>query len=316
MLYLVSKIIQRDRAGLWTSVRLPDHAETLNFLRDFGFPQMLERATSRPLVTLLTNEDRERLARAGEAEVSISDPSPTLPFNFFPLEAVQLTQGLTPAVQYAARWLERHVLAALDRDLHGKGSRVATHVVLEALLAARKESTATCAIIAAYYGRMTDGLPHMQIAIWHDGAGYWHAGERSLELGRRGDGRPAAEPRWQYVVRHRSAGQEAKREVLDDGEVYALSSDSPAFSLQAFQRLSTAGGVSNEGQGFLGTLAGAVLELFGGRLEACSGNQVVRLRTGQATSERREVLAEIEIASNSATDLPYGNILNIVIPLR
>ncbi|MFK3980053.1 hypothetical protein ACI2K4_06680 [Micromonospora sp. NPDC050397] len=174
LVYLIARLLERERHGpRQTSVRLPTATEALNFLWQFNFHNALTEALDRPLSEILTPDSVVRLALTKRSGPPTSTGTrPTLPANQFPVEALLIGSSTrhVQAVQYAHRWLSRHVLSALNRDLAGAGSQVARAVVLEALMAASTSSGRRRALVAAYYGLGPAARPCLQIVIWWDEA--------------------------------------------------------------------------------------------------------------------------------------------------
>jgi ABC-type transporter Mla MlaB component len=172
LVYLVARLRERGRLRhLQTSVRLPATTEQMDFLRSFKFPSALADALGKPLSEVLTPDSLFRLASPTPSVLSaLTSVRPTLPANQFPLEMLTLGNRTrhVEAVQYAHRWLSKHVLSALDRDLADSGGQVARAVVLEALMAASTSSGAPTALVAAHYGLRSEFGPGLQIAVWWD----------------------------------------------------------------------------------------------------------------------------------------------------
>ncbi|MCF0092836.1 hypothetical protein [Micromonospora sp. MH99] len=173
--YLISKIVERHRLGLVTRVRLPEQPEMIDFLREINFLDAVTVASETSLSQLLTTESLYRLTRVDSylKRAPGNSRRPTLPFNIFPLKVLQLGSNTrhAPAVRYAADWLSKHVVAALDRDLAGPGAQVARLVILETLIRASIGHDKQTAVVAAHYGLHRGDRAYLQIAFWWDGAG-------------------------------------------------------------------------------------------------------------------------------------------------
>lgn len=171
--FLISKMVERHRLGLVTRVRLPEQPEMINFLREINFLEAMTVATETPLPQLLTTQSVYRLTRVDSyPHRRTAARRPTLPFNIFPFKVLPLGSSTrhAPAVRYAADWLSKHVVAALDRDLDGHGAQVARRVILETLIRASIGHEKRTAVVAAHYGMRRSGRAHLQIAFWWDGA--------------------------------------------------------------------------------------------------------------------------------------------------
>ncbi|MFE9693668.1 hypothetical protein [Micromonospora sp. NPDC005806] len=170
LVYLLARLRERGRHGhLRTSVRLPAATQQMDFLRSFSFPGALAEALGKPLSEVLAPDSLFRLASPTPSVMSaLTSVRPTLPPNQFPLETLTLGERSrhVEAVQYAHRWLSKHVLSALDRDLADSGGKVARSIVLEALMAASTSNGVRAALVAAHYGLRSQFGPCLQISVW------------------------------------------------------------------------------------------------------------------------------------------------------
>ncbi|MFF0371264.1 hypothetical protein [Micromonospora sp. NPDC005087] len=256
MTYIVSRMVERRRYGLHTTIRLPEHPEMINFLREFAFPEALATALDTPLSELVTTDSLLRLALPDARPTAkvVLNSRPTLPFNYFPLEVVPLGRSTRhgPAVQYAATWLSRHVLSALDRDLGGQGSDVAQRVVLETLMAASVGREERVGIVAAHYGLQGKTGPCLEIAFWwDDGAAMPH------------------DPQSDEAKRAINAANTSGRKAMesDAAEVLNLAAESPNAALATLQATDVKRASHLPLDGGLTVLGSAVTDIFHGRLD-------------------------------------------------
>lgn len=181
LLYLGALIGFRHAHGTETLLELPDSPRTVDYLRSWAFPEFIEQITARPFEETLAPSSRARFEQL-KSDLPryvrvISTPGggveQLLPRAHFALTAVTLRESAFKAASLAQeRWLERHLLSVLDSYLGGEGRRVATHVIMEAVLNAASHPKAGIAFTSSQFiGSESDSaaLSRLEIGIWDDG---------------------------------------------------------------------------------------------------------------------------------------------------
>lgn len=280
--YLISRITERHRLGLQTSVRLPKQAKEINFLRAVNFLETLATAADDPVSHVLTTESLYRLTRAEPRPLrSTMGRRPTLPFNIFPFKTLRLGSSTrhAPAVRYAAEWLSKHVVAALDRDLAGHGSQVARRVILETLISASSGHDTRSAVVAAYYGLRQAGEDHLQIVFWWD----------------EDPGRPEAA---------------AISDLLD------LVVEKPKDLLEASPGEPMGPYEAEQPSSNLTVLASAVIGIFGGSIDAYAADaRLTVVKAHRDESETRGLSAKLTLARSYGGGATYGSLVVVTLPL-
>ncbi|MFI6273138.1 hypothetical protein [Micromonospora zamorensis] len=280
--YLISKMVERHRLGLNTRVRLPEQPEMINFLREINFLEAMTVATETSLPQLLTTQSLYRLTRVDSClNRPAVDRRPTLPFNIFPFKVLQLGSSTrhAPAVRYAADWLSKHVVAALDRDLAGHGAQVARLVILETLIRASIGHDMRTAVVAAHYGLRRADRAYLQIAFWWD-----EAGDRSTQA--------AAADLLELVF-------ERPQEVL------AALPHTPAALRDAWQLPSNPT-----------VLASAVIDIFGGQLDAYGADTHLALVCDRGEGSDVSALPPTLTYEQSNGGAVLGDLVVVTLPLN
>ncbi|MFG1744834.1 hypothetical protein ACGFJ4_11710 [Micromonospora chalcea] len=281
--YLISKMVERHRLGLITRVRLPEQPEIISFLREINFLEAMTVATETSLPQLLTTQSLYRLTRV---ESGLNRPAvnrrPTLPFNIFPFKVLQLGSSTrhAPAVRYAADWLSKHVVAALDRDLAGHGAQVARLVILETLIRASIGHDKRTAVVAAHYGLRHADRGYLQIAFWWD-----EAGDRSTQV--------ATAELLELMFQR-------PQEVLA-----ALPNTTPAALRDAWQLPSNPT-----------VLASAVIDIFGGQLDAYAADTHLALVCDRREGSDVPALPPTLTFDQSNGGAVLGDLVVVTLPLN
>lgn len=178
--YLGALFRERALRGQSTQLRLARDPRLFAFLRSWQFPEFLEQATRMPFRALLDEETRDYYATT-KIEVPLNveftwDPhkhefTELLPRKHFAITRINL--GISPiraAMSAHDNWREQNLQHVLDRHLGGGGSRVATHVVLEAVLNAARHPGAAMAFTSSRIFHNPDRSPHeLELCVWDDG---------------------------------------------------------------------------------------------------------------------------------------------------
>ena len=178
--YLGALFRERALRGYQTQLRLSHDPLLIAFLRSWKFPEFLERAARAPFLALLDADTRNYYTSV-KIEVPRNveltwDPRESRFTELLPREHFALTQidlGISPiraAMEAHANWREQNIQHVLDRHLGGGGSRVATHVVLEAVLNAARHPGASIAYTSSRIFHASDRSPHeLELCVWDDG---------------------------------------------------------------------------------------------------------------------------------------------------
>lgn len=180
MMYLGALFRHRALRGRLTQLRLAQEPRLIAFLRSWNFPEFLSDVTGLPFAALLEPETRNYYATA-EIEVPLDveftwDPdrrefTELLPRKHFALTPVDLRiSPIRAAMSAHENWREQNIQHVLDRHLRNGGRRVATHVVLEAVLNAARHPGASMAYTSSRIFHNSDRSPHeLEWCVWDDG---------------------------------------------------------------------------------------------------------------------------------------------------
>lgn len=180
LMYLGALFRHRALRGRLTQLRLAQDPRLIAFLRSWNFPEFLADVTRLPFAALLEPETRHYYANA-EIDVPVDveftwDPvrrefTDLLPRKHFALTPVDLhISPIRAAMSAHESWREQNILHVLDRHLRNGGRRVATHIVLEAVLNAARHPGALMAYTSSRIFHRSDGSPHeLEWCVWDDG---------------------------------------------------------------------------------------------------------------------------------------------------
>ena len=197
LMYLGAVVRWRVAKGLETFFRLPSfsvaeleerqdskvltRARLLLYLRTWDFPQFIESVSGRPFRDLLTSDcidsydllhdhlpDLIRVitTRGGGSEQF-------LPRHRLAITPIKMQEtALKTATLEQERWLQSHMMSVLNFYLDGMGERIATSVVLEAVLNAASHPNAHMAFTSCQFSLGADRRrsdPHLVVVFWDDG---------------------------------------------------------------------------------------------------------------------------------------------------
>lgn len=180
LMYLGALFRHRALRGQLTQLRLAQDPHLIAFLRSWKFPEFLSEVTGIPFPALLVPETRHYYATV-EVKVPVDveftwDPvrrkfTQLLPREHFALTPVDLRiSPIRAAMSAHEHWREQNILHVLNRHLRNGGRRVATHVVLEAVLNAARHPGASMAYTSSRIFHKADRSPHeLEWCVWDDG---------------------------------------------------------------------------------------------------------------------------------------------------
>jgi anti-sigma regulatory factor (Ser/Thr protein kinase) len=183
ILYLAGIVRFRVNKRWDTKFVLPASEEVLHYLVAWKFPELMTAVTGLEFETMISGRDRKRLkliiGGSGKLTRTIWTPfggdQELLGVKYFAATPVARLDNPYAAASIAQkRYLEQHMLGVLDRYLGtGKGQRVGTRVVQEAVLNAASHPKAKLAYTSSQFiqpSPLAQGVPaRLEICIWDDG---------------------------------------------------------------------------------------------------------------------------------------------------
>jgi anti-sigma regulatory factor (Ser/Thr protein kinase) len=184
LLYLGALIRWRQLKSRKTIIELPRVERVIDFLKAWKFPEFMEHASGLKFEQLVTESSFLWYSKCSnqlaESVHVISTPSggleELLPVDHFAITPIRLESDPSQSASIEQdKWLESHVRSVLDQYFDRKGERIATRVILEAVLNAASHSGATMAFTSSQFSPKTvssDGVirpPKLEIAVWDDG---------------------------------------------------------------------------------------------------------------------------------------------------
>lgn len=331
LLYLGAIMRFRHLKRRITKLELPNDSEALDFMRFWEFPEFV--------VSVLGGEALERILtpRSWERYKSVSAELPEsikvidtqgggdeqlLPRGHFVITPVNMLDNPRKAATLAHdRWLQQHIVSVLDRYLKNEGERIATTVVLEAVLNAASHPQAQMAFTSSQFVRKAlpwHSEPHLEMAIWDDGNPFGTTLQRRLDLGL-GIISPAfgTVEETLKIQLVRSNGKDDFR-ILKP-RIQDLDPEFPWLTMSAFLTGVTSvpdrpdvasGGASDFGGRGLPRIRRTVIDLFGGQIRYFSGNYRMTMTAGDEPSVYDVLL---QYRPSSSWNL-QGNLMLVDIP--
>jgi hypothetical protein len=176
MIFLLARLIERVRSGRSTTIALPKEDRVIRALRAWNFDTTIERACGMPFDMLL-DSDSEQTWHAWQS-VPRTYNEELLPAKYFPIQAaIRASTEFTPslAADWSDSWRSSYLLSVLDKMLDGHGSRVASHIIHEAIMNGVRHPGAKILLAASssrsYFGKATgrEQSRHLTICVWDDG---------------------------------------------------------------------------------------------------------------------------------------------------
>lgn len=343
LVFIVSRLVQRERASLVTTVRLPAARTVREFLRDWEFPRAISDATGRSFRSFVHEDDAKYFGerRRDATPTRTRDPQ-DLPGHVFPIQtffAHSNEFGHSLAIQESRRWQERYVLAVLNNHLRGLGKRVATHIVHEAMMNAVRHPRASLLQTASHFNRPgRAGAGHLTIVVWDDGISIIDTLLNAL----RNDVAlvPTDAPRLHRTIRLKIEGTEGEDDseiILDSTmeptittqpQVLLLSSLFPGVTSDPKHALDAHPDVTNDTELFglpgmgLYVLANTVIDVFGGELAVRTSDYFMNVRADDkrpaangADFQLPPLRAKVRTFQNGGSGF-LGNMLTVRLPTR
>jgi hypothetical protein len=329
-----------------TRIRLSQNARLFDFLRSWRFFEFIGHCTGNGVLNSVTIDSARYLLRQRSQPPRyvrvIQTPNngyeSLLHREQFEITPIDLkSDAWRAATILQEKWLEKHLISVLDILLGGEGKRVATHIVMEAVLNAASHPNATMAYLSSQISAKPEApweYPILELSIWDDGES---VGE-TLARTRKRSGEITSPAFGQVkevfnVELQRSTGR-TERRILTSSESNLPSAFSylnvAAFMLGVSSRperrnLSDSRPPASEATedplpaaardfGGIGLylVRRTAIDLFGGQIHYATGDYRYKITAAEEANTYR-----VEVIYQGSTSWPLkGNLLRMVLPLR
>jgi hypothetical protein len=340
LVYLVSRLVQRQQCERRTTLRLPSERKVRDFLRDWEFPTAVSDALGVSFKALVVEDQHHYFGErstAGKKDRNYWSSEPTLPPHAFPIRtffAASREFGQRLATRQTADWQQRYVLAVLNHHLRGRGRRISTHIVHEAIMNAVRHPDARLVQTASHFsqpGGKGDG--HLTITVWDDGSSIYETLSQALERGVQfaRTSAPSLERTFDVIVERPGSLPTPPVELKSSTvptretapELILLSSVFPGVTSAPGRVINDAHrDVVSDDESFglpgmgLFVLMNTVIDVFGGELAIRSGRFFMNLKGGERVGAHHLPSIRCKIAVHDEADQLLGNMITVRIPVQ